>query len=167
MSARNEIRFTIGQFAIFTLVIAVVLVGVMDRHTLSIMGQGGAIVLLVGLIFFGVIGIIEGYMGTLCPSCGDGKMKRVAISTFGYRYFRCDHCRARWKKGPFRLWESAETEEDAPRFARKVVEDPWTLPPGMTDDDEVVWSKTHTNLLMSKHRRNPDAPRQEKLPPVE
>ena len=167
MPSRNEYRFTIGQFLIFIVACSVVLVVVLDRRTLNIVAEMAVIGIMIGIIGLFAFGAVEGYTGRTCPGCGEDRMRRVALSTFGLRYFRCNRCKARWKRGILNPWESTNSPEEAVLFARKVAEDPWTLPPGLSDEDEVVWSKTHTSLLRNKQRRNPDAPLQEKLPPID
>jgi hypothetical protein len=167
MSSRTEFRFTIAQFLVFIMVFGLLLTAVTNRHAVILIAQLLSAITLLAIVVAAIMGVSEGYLGRLCPSCGQGRMQRVALSTFGYRFFKCDHCRARWKRGWSGIWLPVESEADLARYARKTDEDPWTLPPGMAEEEKVVWSKTHTRLLRNKQLRNPNAPRQEKLPPVE
>lgn len=98
-------------------------------------------------------------LGIRCPRCGQWAMGRTSITSFRDRFFRCRACGLRARRGVFSGWEDASAREFDPIYARKRPENPWTAPPGVEDED-LVYSKTHVNLLLSKKRRNPDAPDQ-------
>ncbi len=121
---------------------------------------------LVGIAFLLVVAAVATIdlgLGIRCPSCGGWTMGRTSVTSFRDRYFRCSRCGIRCRRGLLRGWEDASGREFDPAFARKAAENPWTAPPGV-DDDDLVYSKTHVNLLVNKKRRNPNPPDQSPPP---
>lgn len=59
--------------------------------------------------------IVPFFFGVQCPTCREWGLVRVACISFGYRFYRCDHCGQRCKRMD---WES-----------------PWVDSSGMEDDD--------------------------------
>lgn len=83
--------------------------------TVLILGAGflsAMIVLRVGF-YRGVVEPL--FRGVQCPTCREWSLKRVAILTFGYRFYKCDSCGQRCK--------------------RTDRESPWIDASAMQDDD--------------------------------
>lgn len=159
MTETDRQRFTIGQgmVAIGLLAVAIALVvnpGVARPAAIAVGG--------LGVIFLGVVSVVAAadfVLGIRCPLCGGWSMGRTSVASFRDRYFRCSTCGARCRRGLFRGWEDASASEFDAYYTRKRPENPWTAPPGLEDED-LIYSKTHLNLLVNKKRRNPDPPDQ-------
>ena len=159
MTEPNRQRVTIGQgmIAIALLAVAAALVANPGaaRTTSIVLG-------FIGVAFLGVVTAVAGFdllLGVRCPRCSGWTMGRTSVTSFRDRYFRCARCGARCRRGMLRGWEDASGPEFDPFFTRKRAENPWTALPGLEDED-LVYSKTHLNLLINKKRRNPNAPDQ-------
>jgi len=158
MSTRPSGRFTIGQ--VMGLVAGVALL-------LAILETPGAgrfvvttllpIAVLVAAPLVVANHLVDSSLGVTCPGCGKAAMERRAVASFGSRYYRCTGCGVRCRRPPFGTWEDASGPEHDDKFRRKAEEDPWTAPPGVGDDD-LIYSKTHLNLVQSKRRRRPEDP---------
>lgn len=114
------------------------------------------------LLILGPIAIIqhlaEGSIGLACPHCGRAGMERRAVSSFGFRYYRCTSCGVRCRKmSLFGVWQDASGPEHEEIYRKKPGDDPWSAPPGLEDED-LIGSKTHVNLVRSKRIRRPDNP---------
>jgi hypothetical protein len=159
MAPEDRRRYTLGQ-----MLAAIILVGVVAAYltnpeassSIRILLGLAAVVLLTTL--WGSAAPLNQILARRCPSCGGWTMGRVAIHSFGDRFYRCGKCGIRARRVAY-AWEDASAPEFDKYYARKRPENPWTAPPGMEDED-LVYSKTHVNLLLSKKRRNPNPPDQ-------
>jgi predicted RNA-binding Zn-ribbon protein involved in translation (DUF1610 family) len=120
----------------------------------------------VAFIVFGVVvilRIVELIVGVTCPGCGEKRLERRFITSFGERFYLCPDCGVRCRRslfgllGPF-FWNDAAGPEFDAHYQKPKAEDPWNAPPGLEDDDEIVISKTHANLVKNKRLRRPDNP---------
>ena len=84
-------------------------------------------------------------------------MERRAVSSFGARFYLCTRCGVRCMRGVFGGWEDASGPEFDEKFLKKGEGDPWSAPPGLEDED-LIYSKTHVNLVRNKRLRRPDNP---------
>lgn len=117
-----------------------------------------------GICWYLVVrGVLALAVGERCPSCGRSTMERRAVVGFGDRFYACSSCGARRKRLAIGPWKDASGPEFDDRYAATPEEDPWSRPPHV-DDGEAVVSKTHSLLVRSKRRRNPDAPNGPGLP---
>jgi predicted RNA-binding Zn-ribbon protein involved in translation (DUF1610 family) len=160
MAGHDRQRFTIGQIMVSIACIALaiaLLVNAGAARTASI------IIGLLGIGFLAVVSlvaVIDVGMGIRCPNCGGWTMGRTSVASFRDRFFRCSKCGIRCRRGMLSGWEDASAPEFDRFYTRKRPENPWTAPPGLEDED-LIYSKTHVNLLLNKKRRNPNAPDQE------
>ncbi len=158
MSTRPHIRFTIGQgmglIAAFALTWAVLAAPGSARFVVTTL-LPVAVLTIAPLVI--AHHIVDNSIGLACPHCGRPTMGRRAVASFGPRYFRCESCGLRCKRRTFGAWEDASGPEDDAKFRKRPDEDPWTAPPGMEDED-LIYSKTHVNLVSNKRRRRPDNP---------
>jgi len=165
MAKVNSRHITIGQFmvaiAIVSLVVAVLANPGAAQSVSIVAGFLGATFLAVALF----VAILDLSMGVRCPHCGEWAMSRVAVSSFRDRFYRCTSCQARCRRGFLRGWDDASDPEFDPVYTRKRPENPWTALPGVEDED-LVYSKTHVNLLLNKQRRNPNPPDQGSSAPL-
>ncbi len=111
-----------------------------------------------------MIAVFDLCIGVRCPNCGAWAMARVSVTSFRDRYFQCTACQARCRRGFLRGWGDASGSEFDHIYGRKRPENPWTAAPRLEDED-LIDSKTHVNLLINKKRRNPNPPDQY-IPPV-
>ncbi len=158
MSTRPQVRFTIGQtmvlIASMAILWALVATPGSARFFATILLPIVAVV--VGPVLI-IHHLLDGSIGVGCPNCGEPTMERRAVSSFGSRFYRCTSCGVRCQRGPFGSWEDASGPEYEHRYRKKPQEDPWTAPPGLEDED-LIYSKTHVNLVRSKRQRRPDNP---------
>ena len=96
-------------------------------------------------------------LGTGCPYCGQATLERRAISSFGYRFYRCSSCGVRCMRVILGGWKDASGPSFEHRYQAREEGDPWTAPPGLDDEDQIA-SKTHVNLVRSKRNRSPQNP---------
>ena len=54
-------------------------------------------------------------------------------------------------------WEDASGPEYDANYRKKADDDPWTAPPGLEDED-LIYSKTHVNLVRNKRHRQAREP---------
>lgn len=101
--------------------------------------------------------LVDSTLGVSCPGCGKATLERRAVASFGSRYYRCTSCGVRCKRPPFGTWEDASGPEHDDKFRKGPEEDPWTAPPGL-EDEPLIYSKTHVNLVRSKRQRRPENP---------
>jgi hypothetical protein len=101
--------------------------------------------------------LAEGAFGRDCPNCGSRGMERRSVMSFGGRFHACRECGARYRRGLVGFWEDASGPEYDAHFARPAASDPWNAPPSLEDED-LIYSKTHVNLVHAKRRRNPNNP---------
>jgi hypothetical protein len=97
--------------------------------------------------------ILHGFTSIRCPACGAWGLERVAIRSFGFRYFRCRTCETRCKRSLIGLWYDASGKSDVAMFARMHSPDPWG--DGPITDPEAGKATTQGILLRSKQLRNP------------
>ncbi len=152
-------RITIGQW-----MVTIALLGVLIAVVANPGAARGASMFLgfLGVTFLAVVACmatVDFILGIRCPHCGKWTMGRTSITSFRDRFFRCSTCGLRARRGLFRGWEDASAAEFDRFYARQRPENPWTAPPGLEDED-LIYSKTHVNLLVNKKRRNPNAPDQ-------
>jgi predicted RNA-binding Zn-ribbon protein involved in translation (DUF1610 family) len=160
MAGYDRQRFTIGQIMVTIACIALaiaLLVNSGSARTISIFVGFVGVLFLVAV---SVVATIDVGMGIRCPNCGGWSMGRTSVTSFRDRFFRCSKCGVRCRRGMLSGWEDASGSEFDRFYTRKRPENPWTAPPGLEDED-LIYSKTHVNLLLNKKRRNPDAPDQE------
>jgi len=157
-STRPGGRFTIGQLmgliAGFAVLWAVLSVPGATRFIMTIL-LPMAVVVIAPLVVANHL--VDSSLGVGCPGCGKPTLERRAVASFGARYFRCASCGVRCKRPAFGTWEDASGPEHDDKFRRKPDEDPWTAPPGL-EDENLIYSKTHVNLVRSKRRRRPEDP---------
>lgn len=105
-------------------------------------------------------GWLDVFLGVACPHCKHA-LQLVGMRPFDDRFYRCPECTRRFRRSPVPilgvLLDASDPVYD-PYFERKLVENPWTLPPDLDEDEVGEMSKTHGSLLRSKRRRNPDSP---------
>ena len=159
MSTRPQPHFTIGQvmglIAALAVLWALVATPGSARFLLWILLPMA--LLIVGPIVV-IHHVIENSIGVRCPYCGGGQsMERRAVSSFGSRFYRCNACGVRCKCGAFGTWEDASGPEYDEKYRKKADGDPWSAPPGLEDED-LIYSKTHVNLVRNKRLRRPDNP---------
>lgn len=158
--ARDERRrITLGEAMVSTSLIGILVAVLLNpgaNRTVRIGVGAVGVLFLIGVVCLATVDFI---MGIRCPSCGKWAMGRTSIASFRDRFFRCGACGIRAHRGLLSGWEDASAREFDRYYARKRPENPWTAPPGVEDED-LVYSKTHVNLLLNKKRRNPNAPDQ-------
>ena len=106
-----------------------------------------------------VIDLVSGYP---CPTCGKRGLERRAVLSFGDRFYHCPACGTRCKRkviGSFGMfiWSDASGPEYDDLYRKPPDEDPWNAPPGLEDED-LIYSKTHLNLVRNKRHRHPENP---------
>lgn len=119
-----------------------------------------AVLLPLTLLILGPIVVLnhlfDGAIGVRCPHC-TSPLERRAVASFGSRFYLCPTCGVRCKRGAFGTWEDASGPEYDAKYRKKPGEDPWTAPPGLEDED-LIYSKTHGNLVRNKRLRRPENP---------
>ena len=159
MAKGDQKHFTIGQLMLTIAAISLMI---------AVLANPGAVAsatVIAGFLGVGVVVIalfvaaFDACMGVRCPHCGAWAMGRTSIASFRDRFYRCSSCQARCRRGFLRGWDDASGPEFDRIYSRKRPENPWTAPPGLEDED-LIFSKTHVNLLLNKKRRNPDPPDQ-------
>jgi predicted RNA-binding Zn-ribbon protein involved in translation (DUF1610 family) len=116
--------------------------------TLAAFAVGGLVILLTGH------SLVESLFGVACPNCFQATLGRVAMHSFGYRYYRCKTCGWRCKRRPWTTWEDVYEPEDDVYYRPKDVGGPPGLVPGR-DEDEAYWEGTTAALLLSQRGRKP------------
>ena len=107
--------------------------------------------------------------GPRCPICKARGMERRGLVSFADRFFLCRKCGTRCRRGLFGgglyAWKDAAGPEFAAFYDKPRDDDPWNLPPGLEDGDELgLFSKTHLDLVRNKRRRSPENPNGPGLP---
>jgi len=160
MGRFEQKHVTIGQsmagIAAISLAIAVLTSPGAGRSASIIAGFLGLGLVVVALF----VAVVDLVLGVRCPHCGAWSMCRTSVHSFRDRFYRCTSCRARCRRGFLRGWDDASGTEFDPIYARKRAENPWTAPPSLDDEEDLIFSKTHVNLLRNKQRRNPNPPDQ-------
>jgi len=106
----------IQRFALPWLLIALWCIGAYKYGFMATILVGGFLSALITLpiaLYKGVL--VPLLRGVQCPYCGEWGLVRVACISFGYRFYRCDHCKQRCK--------------------RLEYNSPWVDSSGMEDDD--------------------------------
>lgn len=102
-------------------------------------------------------GLTAIFRGPSCPACAARALARVAVVSFGPRYYRCTVCGAHWKRWFLTVdLEEAKESRDHERLSRRSKENPWMFD---TSDDEGqigLGSKTIDELVASQRRRAPE-----------
>jgi predicted RNA-binding Zn-ribbon protein involved in translation (DUF1610 family) len=156
-----RVRFTLGQVMIAVAVTAMLCSMTMQRG--GTFGPSGVLVLrsfaaLVGYalatiaILVTVRSLVETALGVSCPNCNELNLARVAMSSFGYRYYRCSSCGWRCKRRPLTTWEDACGPEDDEHYRRKAIGGPPGLVP-RRDEDDAYWKGTTGALLQNQRGR--------------
>lgn len=157
-----DLRFTLGQVMVAVAVAALLCTatmgtggtigprGVEALRSLSILA-GFALGLLT--IVVTVYSLSETFFGVSCPNCVAPALARVAMQSFGYRYYRCTTCGSRCKRRPWMTWEDASEPEDDAFYQLKTDAGPPGLVPGR--DDETSWQGSTGALLRSQRSRKP------------
>ncbi len=96
-------------------------------------------------------------LGAGCPYCGRATLERRSVSSFGHRFYRCSGCGVRCMRVILGGWKDASGPEHDARYQTQAEADPWTGPPGLEDED-LIASKTHHNLIQGKRNRQPHNP---------
>src|SRR5947207_2152401 len=119
---KRRFRFTIGHAMLAIAAIAVCL-GVWHWPILGFVVVA-PVAILMSLVLFAEL-VLSALVGRRCPTCGGWRLQRFAVSSFGYRYYRCGLCQMRWKRSPMGTWEGADTFEDDLFFKQQPIADPW------------------------------------------
>jgi predicted RNA-binding Zn-ribbon protein involved in translation (DUF1610 family) len=118
-----------------------------NLSVLSGLALGALVVLLI------VHSLVENLFGVTCPNCFQATLVRVALHSFGYRYYRCKTCGWRCKRRPWTTWEDVFDPEDDVFYLAKDVGGPPGLVPGHDDEDEAFWTGTTGALLRNQRGR--------------
>jgi hypothetical protein len=163
MSTRPHSRFTIANVMLVVAATALTL-GVVRTTGLAPVLAASAILATIAIvgIILGSRRVLELMYGHRCPVCGKRGLERRAILSFGERFFRCPSCGVRCRRsmlGGYGLffWRDASGREYDALYEKPPEEDPWNAPPGL-EDEEMIYSKTHLNLVRNKRRRSPENP---------
>lgn len=145
--------------------IAVIIGGLILSDEVRALVQGILVfaVALAGLIWAGrtVANLASGHR---CPACGQARLARRDVQTFGDRFFECMGCGARMVRSVYGSWRDASGPEYADRFVGGIALDPWTRTrsagPEPQPEAEVAPdpSTTHAALLRLKRQRTPESP---------
>ncbi|HEV3166580.1 MAG TPA: hypothetical protein VGZ22_21325 [Isosphaeraceae bacterium] len=92
-------------------------------------------------------------VGAECPGCGGKEFARIAVESFGPRYYRCQECGLRCKRSWLGHWQEVKaTTEDThylPKRPKISLElDPWE------EQDVSVGAKAIDSLVRSQRRRH-------------
>jgi hypothetical protein len=142
-------QFTIAQFMVVVAALAVLLAIPLDPLVRAIVIVLGSVVIFPMLAYFRLFDLI---MGARCDRCYQGILRRVAVYSFGYRFYRCEACGARYKRGVLGFWHDASAQRDDGAYRRAIEFDPWSSGPELLQSDE-AFSGTHGTLLANKQRR--------------
>ncbi len=163
MPAGPRSQFTIGHVMILVAVTGLVLAIAMTPGFAPILGIVVIPSTIVGVGAY-LLGrrLIELFYGHRCPGCRVRSMERRAVMSFGERFFLCTNCGLRCRRSLLGLqgmffWRDASGPEYDALYQKSRDEDPWNAPPGLEDED-MIYSKTHLNLVRNKRRRTPENP---------
>jgi hypothetical protein len=159
MAGDDRQRITLGQWMVTIAVVGVLVAILVNPRAARGMSITAGVVGAIFLIGVASMASVDFVLGIRCPACGKWTMGRTAMASFRDRFFRCATCGLRARRGLFSGWADASAPEFDRYYSRKRPENPWTAPPGVEDED-LVYSKTHVNLLLNKKRRNPNPPDQ-------
>ena len=96
--------------------------------------------------------LVESVFGVTCPNCLQTTLARVAMYSFGYRYYRCKTCGWRCKRRPWTTWEDVGDPEDDSYYQPKDIGGPPGLVP-RREEDEAFWDGTTGALLRNQRSR--------------
>jgi hypothetical protein len=157
MTRGNSLKMTIGGIMGLIVVVALVIGAIRDTELARAISIIGGFVGFVFLVIALCVMIIDMLIGVRCPHCGAWTMARTSVISFRDRYFQCGTCRVRCRRGVLLNWQDASDRQFDRFFTRDRPENPWTAPPGVADEEEnLIYSKTHGNLLRNKQRRQVD-----------
>lgn len=96
------------------------------------------------------------FRGASCPDCGERALARVAVVSFGPRFYRCTSCGARWKRHFLVAdLEQAKGPRDDQRFTNREKGNPWMFAVSEDEKQAGVGSKTIDHLVSNQRRRHP------------
>jgi hypothetical protein len=163
MKAGPHSRFTIANVMLIIAGVALTMAVVLTPGLAPVL-LGFAILTTLALIggLLATRRILELVYGHSCPRCKKRGLERRAVLSFGERFFSCPACGQRCRRsllGAYGLyaWSDASGPEFDSLFHKPQSDDPWNAPPGLEDED-MIYSKTHLNLVLNKRRRTPDNP---------
>jgi hypothetical protein len=114
-----------------------------------------AVVLIPTVVWVLVMAVFTSLNGLQCPACGARGLRRYAISSFGFRYFRCEECGTKCKRSLVGHWFDASGRADQAVYRAKDQKDPWGDGPVATVDKAATG--THAVLLRNKLGRRPES----------
>ncbi len=114
-------------------------------------------VLVVAVASLALHSLYSPVLGAGCPYCGGLTLERRSVSSFGNRFYQCSKCGVRCMRVALGGWRDASGSEYDRRYGKKRGGDPWSAAPGLEDED-LIASKTHNNLVQSKRNRRPENP---------
>ena len=113
-----------------------------------------------GFVVYGASRLVVSLLtcGTTCPRCGMGDVHRVAVISFGPRYYRCGACQARLKRDAGGALLPAKGPEDALAFLPATAVSPPGLEPvaDPVADAEHGWRSLDALVSNQRHRQQPD-----------
>ena len=160
MARVPETRFTIANMMILTAGVALALGVILTPGLVPALGGFGIALVVLGLTSYLISRrVLDLTAGIECPNCGKRGLERRAIQSFGERFFLCPQCGIRCRRGLTgeTYWKDASGPEFDVVYQKPPTEDPWNAPPGLEEDD-LIYSKTHVNLVYNKRRRRPEDP---------
>jgi hypothetical protein len=148
---RPGFRFTFGHFVVGAIASALTYIAI----RLPSFFFAALAISMVPATVWGIAQIaIASISGRQCPACGAWGLRRYAVSPFGFRYFRCEECGTRCKRGMMGGWFDASGRSDRAVYRAKDQKDPWGDGPVASLDETA--SGTHAVLLRSKRGRTRD-----------
>jgi hypothetical protein len=148
-------RFTIGQGMVLVALLALAFAARTSPPAFVVLFTLLAVTLIVLL----VNAAISASLGIHCPTCGSRTLRRRSSEAFGYRYFDCGECGARYKRLPLDYhWQDASSPLDADRYRPRAGAgaDPWGDGPSTGSDKTLAG--TTGDLLRNQRRRRPGPP---------
>jgi predicted RNA-binding Zn-ribbon protein involved in translation (DUF1610 family) len=155
------LRFTLGQVMI-AVGVAACFCALLMRPGTTLGPQGTQVLrelsVLAGMTLAALVilltahSLVETVFGVTCPNCLQTTLARVAMHSFGYRYYRCKTCGWRCKRRPWTTWEDVFDPEDDAYFQPKDIGGPPGLVP-RRQEDETFWKGTTGALLRSQRSR--------------
>ncbi|HWE36685.1 MAG TPA: hypothetical protein VG406_08965 [Isosphaeraceae bacterium] len=148
-------RFTIGQGMVLVALLALALAARTSPSAFVVLFTLQAF----AAIVLGVNAAISASLGIRCPTCGKRTLRRRSAEAFGYRFYDCGECGARYKRLPLEFaWHDASGLVDADRFRPRAGAgaDPWGGGPSAGADTGLAG--TTGDLLRNQRRRRPGPP---------
>ena len=161
MANPTRLQLTIGQVMGLVAGVAVVCALLVSAPFGRVMRVIGFVALpMAALVAIGLVvlqHLANPALGVGCPYCGRATLERRSVRSFGHRFYRCSHCGVRCMRVILGGWKDASGPEHDPRYQAKAEADPWSAAPGLEDED-LIASKTHHNLIQNKRNRQPQNP---------